>query len=482
MARLWVLAIAIAGCAPTGASLPPRRAAATPAPERAAAPPDPVPPAGARARVVATPAAEPGSAPWATHFGGTGSVQGTGVAVAADGTVLLAGQFSKGMSIGNRAYESAGNEDVFVAALSADGAPRWSRVFGGPGHAYASAVAVDAAGAVYVTGFFTGAIDFGNGAVRSAGVHDIFLVKLAHDGKLVWARRYGDAADQVSLRVYPDPGGQLIAAGYARGSVRFGKRVLSSYPDKATFFARLDADGNALWSMGFGHIYDYAYPAAVTDAAGHVFFSAGSDPPGAHKPRQADLGLVLGELDDAGKRLWQKRVGGGSANMGTSIGLEPNGDIVTAGSFGGTLDFGDGALRAEAMSDLFVARLDARGVHLWSRRFSGTQLQSIAGAVVAPDGSIVIAGQFSRGTLALDSFALAGAGMENGFVARLSPRGRVVSAKCLCADRLAWLSSLALDASGDVIVAGAFAGTLVGGSAQLASFGAEDALVARLRP
>ena len=70
------------------------------------------------------------------HFGNNSSTQGTAVAVAADKTVLLAGQFSKGLTIGNKHYESAGNEDVFIAALASDGTPLWSRSFGEIGRAH----------------------------------------------------------------------------------------------------------------------------------------------------------------------------------------------------------------------------------------------------------------------------------------------------------------------------------------------------------
>lgn len=359
---LWLVALFV-GCAPRVAPRPHSAAQAPVVP--------PVPAPAPRPRAHRTddtpPAPPPGSALWAEHFGGGGSAQGTGIAVGPDRDIVLTGQYTRDIEFGDARYQSRGLEDVFVAKLDPDGKPLWSRSFGGKGNDYASAAAVDAKGNVYITGFFTGAIDFGSGPVRSKGVHDVFLVKLSPDGEPVWSRRYGDAADQVSLRVFPDASGQLVAAGYARGTVVFGKHRVSSYPDKSTFIARLDAGGNALWSTGFGHIYDYAYPAAVTDARGHVFFSAGSDPspefggPARHKPRETDLGLVLGELDDAGKVVWRKRLGGGSSNMETSIGLEPNGDIVTAGSFGGRLDFGGGEYRSKGLSDSIRRAADPHG-------------------------------------------------------------------------------------------------------------------------
>ncbi len=480
---VW-LALLAAGCA-AHAAAPPRDVARAPA-----SPPGHVPVAPARADAKpAAPAVPPaGSALWATHFGGGGSAQGTGIAVDAGGDIVVTGQYTRDIAFGAARYQSQGLEDVFVVKLDSGGKPLWSHSYGGKGHDYASGAAVDSTGNIYLTGFFTGAIDFGSGLLRSKGVHDIFLAKLSADGKVLWSRRYGDGADQVSLRVFPDAAGHLVAAGYARGTVRFAKKNLSSYPDKATFIAQLAADGSALWSTGFGHIYDYAFPAAVTDGSGHVFFSAGSDPspefggPAKHKPREMDLGLVLGELDARGKVVWKKRIGGGSDNMETLIGLEPNGDIVTAGTFSGHLDFGGGEYRSTSLSDLFVARLTDKGEHVWSRRFSGTRMQSISGMRVASDGSVTVVGQFSKGKLDMQVKQLEGLGSENGFVARLASDSHVEWARCICTGRLDWLSAVALDGAGSPIVTGAFLGSFDLGSGSVDSTGQEDVLVAKLRP
>jgi hypothetical protein len=52
-------------------------------------------------------------------------------------------------------------------------------------------VAVDSGSNVLVTGYFSGPVDFGGGSLASAGDHDIFVVKLATDGSLLWSKRFG---------------------------------------------------------------------------------------------------------------------------------------------------------------------------------------------------------------------------------------------------------------------------------------------------
>ena len=53
----------------------------------------------------------------------------------------------------------------------------WSKRFGDAGTQAANAIAADASGNVIVAGRFEGTVDFGGGALTSAGLSDIFIVK-----------------------------------------------------------------------------------------------------------------------------------------------------------------------------------------------------------------------------------------------------------------------------------------------------------------
>jgi len=67
---------------------------------------------------------------------------------------------------------------------------------GGTNSEYGSSIVVDSSGNIYITGDFWGTADFDPSPaivdLISAGGADIFVLKLDHNGNLIWAKRWGD--------------------------------------------------------------------------------------------------------------------------------------------------------------------------------------------------------------------------------------------------------------------------------------------------
>lgn len=113
----------------------------------------------------------------ARRFGGANEESGRSVAVDAKGNAWLCGWFQIGGDFGAGYVASKGNIDAFVVSVGPDGTVRMSRTFGGTGNSQCMAITTDGP-AYYLGGVFDGSLDFGLPALKSAGKHDAFLVKL----------------------------------------------------------------------------------------------------------------------------------------------------------------------------------------------------------------------------------------------------------------------------------------------------------------
>jgi hypothetical protein len=197
---------------------------------------------------------------------------------------------------------SAGGNDVFVVKLDASGGYLWSKSFGDADQQDATAVAVDSAGDVLVTGEFFGTVNFGGGPLTSAGDYDLFLVKFDASGGHVWSKRFGDDDDQGGApSVIVDASGNVLVAGTFHGTLDFGGSPIASIGGQDAYLAKLDASGDYLWSKRFGNAMD--------------------------------------------------------EQVATSVVVDASGDVLLAGYFGGILDFGDGtSLMSAGGYDLYVAK------------------------------------------------------------------------------------------------------------------------------
>ncbi len=365
---------------------------------------------------------------WSAALAGPDPNQfGRDVAVDADGNVFVVGGFEGRLELDDHVLDAQGLSDVFVASFTPDGALRWLHRYGDASRQTGDAVAVDGAGDVYVAGGFAGTISFGPGeAQHSAGVLDVFVVKLDTDGDPVWSRGYGDADWQYAHALATDSQGCVYLTGELEGTVDFGGEPLSAV-------------------------------------------------------RGTDVYLV--KLDAAGAHVWSQRYGGqGRMQSGDALAVGGDDEVYLAGTFEGDLDLGGGLIGNAGLYDVFVARLGPGGGHVWSASFGDDDDQELGDVHVDDAGAVYVTGSFAGGLTFPPAAALAAAGGMDVFLARLDPAtGAGVWARGFGDGRHQFGRAVASDGAGSVLLAGSFSGSLRFGEEDLFAWGAaSDAFFAAL--
>ena len=153
--------------------------------------------------------AGPADHAWSKQFAGTGDASIEGIA-SGFGGIAFAGFFSGSVDFGAGTVSSAGSSDIFVGRYYFGGNHAWSKRIGSSGFDDGRSVAIDASGAVIVTGSFRDTVDFDGDSLASAGNSDIFLVKYDAFGTLIWAKRFGDAESDSGVDVAVDANGNIV--------------------------------------------------------------------------------------------------------------------------------------------------------------------------------------------------------------------------------------------------------------------------------
>jgi hypothetical protein len=290
----------------------------------------------------------------------------------------------------------------------------WVARFGDASGQLAGGASHDGQGGAYLTGAFQGAIDLGSGKMVSAGAHDFYLARIDANGDGVWSRRFGDAGDQLTAgRVAATSEGGVILARRFTGTVDFG-------------------DGERVADGEDGFVSRY---------------------------------------DATGEHRWTRVFGGQNAQTAHSIAVDALDATFVVGSFREDLLFeGEQLARSHGMLDAFVAKLDSEGALEWLVTYGGSE-DDFGNAVAATGDGVVFGGQVhGSASLTLAPASTPGPGgpssrpdpagpgpSENGtaFLVRLADDGRQqVWSTLFPGDDGHKLTSVLPLASGDLMVGG----------------------------
>ncbi|WP_437314173.1 SBBP repeat-containing protein [Sorangium sp. So ce385] len=416
---------------------------------------------------------------WSTSFGGAGIASSKGIAVDASGNVIVVGDFENDLGFG----ESAGDTDVFVVKYSAGGSSSWRKRFGGTAADYASGVAVDPAGDIYVTGYFESTIGFGE--LTSSGGLDAFVLKLdGSTGSVVWAHQVGDASTQEGRAVAIDSRGNVLWLGHFAGTIRLGGTTRTSAGMRDVFLAQLDPSGAPVWLKSAGDSLEQFGVAVAVDAADNVLITgraSGTIDFGGEVLQAAGHDLYLAKLDASGSHLWSHVYGDSNAQQGSGVAFDRAGNAIVAGSAAGTVDFGGAELGGAGGDDAILAKLGPGGSHLWSHAYGDSEEQRASAVAADAAGNVALAGIFD-GTIDFGGGPAVSAGGSDAFIAKLGPDGRPAWSKRVGDALFQSAVGVAMDAGGAVAVTGAFRGDISLGGQTLSGSAESNIFVAKLAP
>lgn len=370
---------------------------------------------------------------WSASYGGGTLQYGNAVVTDSADSLIVAGGYAGDLKLGSVVVYNGGGSgplgDVFIAKFDKVGHPVWA-VPGTAGGKYnfATAMAVDGSDNVVVTGQFLVATAFpGAPAVTSVGGTDIFLAKLGPGGGVAWVKVFGDAAAQGGTGVAVDKQGNVVMAATSASGLNFGGGVLGNDGGSEVYLAKFDPMGNHVWSAHFGGPTTQSRSSVAVDAMGNVFvagmFSGTIDPGGGPLTAAGAGDFFVAKFDASGAFQWSKQFGDAADQKAILITADTSGGIVLHGHFLGAVDFGGGPLTnaggETTGGNVFVAKLDTNGNHVWSRGFGDAFPAYAYSIAAASDGSVSVGGQFSGEIDFSGVNPLTNLGNQSGYLARL---------------------------------------------------------------
>lgn len=227
-----------------------------------------------------------GNREWIRAVGGSGSQEGSSIAVGGDGSVVVAGS---GFSI---------------SKLSSGGSLLWAKNFEWRG-SEASAVAVDGSGNIYVAGV-SWVVGYGSG--------DVVLAKLDPNGNAIWVRSFGGPENEYVRGLTIGSDGGIYVAGVTGNSPKF-------------MVAKYSSAGVPQWfrRIGSGTSQDIAHD-IVTTSDGSIYL-AGESSVGMYGDHEA----VFVQMNNGGNIVRARSFGNNRTDRAYGIAANSRGSVYLSG-------------------------------------------------------------------------------------------------------------------------------------------------------
>jgi len=329
-----------------------------------------------------------GTLVWIKQLGADGQeTEAKAVAVDASGNSYVSGYTDVALNGNTR----IGYDDAFIAKYDPSGALLWLAELGAPLSETSSlGVAVDASGSSYMTGFTSGGL---NGNTQS-GSDDLFIAKYDSSGTLTWVKQLGVASSITgTTSIALDGSGNIYVAGQTGGGLN-GNTQSGQYD---YFVAKYNSSGSLTWvrQQGASMAQSYAYGVGV-DGSGNAYVG-GYTNGGLNGNTQAGTqDYFIAKYDASGTLSWLNQEGV-AANMSQVFGVaaDKSGNSYVAGSTSGGLN---GNTQTGAV-DFFIAKYDTSGTVTWLKQqgVAGDNDLNAYAIAVDPSGNSYVAGETNVG-------------------------------------------------------------------------------------
>lgn len=376
-----------------------------------------------------------------------------------------------------------------IYAVANAQAPEWDLAKSGGGIAdeWANDIATDAAGNIYVTGFYqSDQLTLGSTTLvqTNGGAIDFLLVKFDPAGDVLWARSASGAHQDEGTHVCVDVNGNVYVSGYTySSSITFGTTVLQKpVGEGAMFVVKYDASGNLLWARIQAMDDLGIFTPIAVDAQENVYvfgtFYRDSLPIGSTTLYSSDglaSDVFMVKYDVSGNIVWAHSLGAEGYESISDLGIDGSGNLYCAGSFqSDTLILGNDTLVNNAGNNIFIAKYDNAGNVIWARDAEPSSYAWIGSICTDVSGNLFVAGGIDGVSLTLDATTLYATG-GGSFVAKMDASGNF-----LWIEQVTEMDKISTDASGNLYGAGEFVTpTLSFGSITLTNSGLKNLFVVK---
>ena len=211
------------------------------------------------------------------------------------------------------------------------------------------------------------------------------------------ARQIGTVGTDFIFDSTVDAGGNVYVGGGTTGSL---EGSISGTRD--AWLAKLDSNGNQLWTQQFGTTEVETAWAIAND--GSNTYVVGDTSGDLGNTNQGGRDVYLTKFDSDGNQLWSQQFGSPSFDQSFGVTTDDRGNIYVSGQTIGDVggpnnnvgqNFGSSEAEQSSLfrtTDSFIAKFDSEGNQQWIEQFGTVELEDVYNVAVDRDGNVFAGG------------------------------------------------------------------------------------------
>ena len=289
--------------------------------------------------------------------------------------------------------------------------------------------------------------------------------------------------------VTSDNSGNTYQAVNYNGSITIGSFTVNSdsVSTSAYAFVKYNSEGVAQWVANTGINYQQFDIQAITaDNNGNLYVSGSFQ----NTVTIASITLTsngstdgfVAKINNAGSWVWIKQIGGVDADWAPGVDTDSAGNVYVSGGFQSSMTVGSTTLTSAGSYDLFITKLDTSGNFQWAGKLGGIGDDNsgwLSSLAVDASGNSYISGGMNS-SFTVNGTTYSSVGARDAFVAKFGPTGTFMWAASAGSTNSDYVYGIALDTSSNVYVSGNISGNATFGSTSLTNNGGTDAYIAKL--
>lgn len=260
---------------------------------------------------------------WTQNFGGSNKEEAYSIIETSDNAYLLCGLTQ---SNDKDVSHCAGKSDMWLVKFAEGGAIIWEKSFGSVNYEVAYSVVENSSGNYLVVGYSDSNDSL---VVGNHGSWDEWILLLSPSGEMLWQKCLGGTDREVAYNVITCKQGGYLVTGTAKSK---NGNIATAKENGDFWLVKLSENGEIEWEKTFGgNKYDEARQARQTSDNGYIIIGSSTSADGDISQNKGGFDVWLLKISENGALQWQKSIGSTAWDYGYSlVEIKKNEYLITA--------------------------------------------------------------------------------------------------------------------------------------------------------